>query len=75
MDGGVGAAVTVMRNGFEADRLAASVTFTVKSNGPAVVGVPVIAPEPDNVKPGGKVPAATDQLYGVIPPLADNVCV
>ena len=33
MDGGVGAAVTVMRNGFEADRLAESVTFTVKSNG------------------------------------------
>ena len=72
--GGVGAALTVIRNDLVPDRLAASVTFAVKSNGPAVVGVPEIAPAPDKVKPGGKVPVATDQVYGVVPPVADSVC-
>ena len=71
--GGVGAALTVIRNDLVPDRLAASVTFAVKSNGPAVVGVPEIAPAPDNVKPGGKVPVA-DQVYGAVPPVADKLC-
>ena len=74
IDGGVGAAAIVMRNAFESDRLAESVTLTVKSNPPAVDGVPEIAPVLDIVRPGGNVPAATDQVYGVVPPLADSVC-
>ena len=73
MEGGVAAAAMSICNPFEADRLAASVTFAVKSNAPLVVGVPEIAPAPDSVKPGGTVPLATDQVYGVVPPVADSV--
>ena len=75
IEGGVGAAMIVIRSNFESDRLAASVTFAVKSKGPAVAGVPEIVPAPEIVKPGGKLPAATDQEYGVVPPVADSVCV
>jgi hypothetical protein len=74
IEGGVGAALIVMCKDFEADRFAASVTFAVKSNSPAVVGVPEIAPAPDSVKPGGRLPPAADHVYGAAPPLADNVC-
>lgn len=74
MTGAVGATLIVIRNDLESDKFAESVTRAVKSKGPAVPGVPEIAPEPDNVKPGGKVPTATDQVYGVVPPLADKVC-
>ena len=74
IDGGVGAAPMLMCKDLEADKFAASVTFAVKSYSPAVVGVPEIAPAPDNAKPGGRVPPAIDQVYGVVPPLADNVC-
>ena len=68
-------ATIVMFSSFEADALAESVTFAVKSKEPAVVGVPEIAPAPDIVKPGGKLPEATDQACGVVPPLAASVCV
>jgi hypothetical protein len=34
---------------------------TVKLKVPVAVGVPVIAPPEDSVKPGGGVPDATDQ--------------
>jgi hypothetical protein len=47
-----------------------SVTFTVNEEVPAVVGVPLICPELLSVKPAGKLPELTDQLYGVLPPLA-----
>jgi hypothetical protein len=56
------------------DRLFASVTFTVKLNVPAVVGVPLMTPPLDIVNPPGSVPALTDQEYGVFPPLACSVC-
>ena len=47
-----------------------SVTFTVNEEVPAVVGVPLICPELLSVRPAGKLPELTDQLYGVVPPLA-----
>ena len=47
-----------------------SVTFTVNEDVPAVVGVPLICPELLSVKPVGKEPELSDQLYGVVPPLA-----
>ena len=55
------------------ERLAASVALTVKSNVPAVVGVPVIAPLLDNVKPPGSAPALIDHVYGAVPPVAFSV--
>ena len=42
--------------------LAASVTVTVKLDGPAVVGVPEIAPAALIDNPAGKLPDVTDQL-------------
>ena len=43
-----------------------STTFIVKLKVPAAVGVPVIAPvEGASVRPGGRVPAETDQVNGV----------
>ena len=47
-----------------------SVTFTVNEELPAVVGVPLICPEPLSVSPAGKLPELIDQLYGAVPPLA-----
>ena len=50
-----------------------SVTLTVKEEVPAAVGVPLITPLPLSVKTAGNEPEATDQLYGVVPPLAASV--
>ncbi len=51
-----------------------SVTWIVKFDVPAVVGVPLIAPvEAFRLSPPGRVPAETDQLYGAIPPVAASV--
>ena len=47
-----------------------SLTFTVKEEVPAVVGVPLICPELLKVRPAGREPELSDQLYGVVPPLA-----
>jgi hypothetical protein len=47
-----------------------SATRTVKETVPAAVGVPVISPAPFKLKPAGKEPADSDQLYGAVPPLA-----
>src|SRR5882762_7535908 len=47
-----------------------SVTWTVKLPVPTVVGVPVICPLADTVKPAGRLPDCNDQLYGVVPPAA-----
>jgi len=47
-----------------------SVTRTVIFEVPAVVGVPLIAPDEFNDNPAGKVPAARSQVYGVVPPVA-----
>ena len=47
-----------------------SATCTVKLDVPGVVGVPLIPPSFDNVRPPGKAPAVIDQLYGAVPPVA-----
>jgi hypothetical protein len=48
-----------------------STTLPVKPNGPAVVGVPVIAPVVGfNVSPGGRLPALIENVYGGTPPAA-----
>jgi hypothetical protein len=51
-----------------------SAIFAVKLNEPDAVGVPEIVPVvADSVRPLGKDPALTLQLYGVVPPVAPNV--
>lgn len=52
---------------------AASVTFAVKPNVPAAVGVPDNTPAPDSVSPPGSVPALTDHVYEPVPPVAASV--
>jgi hypothetical protein len=47
-----------------------SVTLTVKENGPAVVGVPVMAPVAVfSVSPPGNDPEAIAKVYGAVPPV------
>ena len=41
---------------------------------PAVVGVPDTSPAADNVRPAGKLPLVTENVYGAVPPLAVNCC-
>ena len=51
-----------------------SVAFTVKLLVPAAVGVPEITPVlAASDMPVGSVPETTDQVYGVVPPLAASV--
>ena len=45
-----------------------SVAVTVKLNVPLVVGVPVNAPPLASVKPPGKLPVVTLNVYGAVPP-------
>ena len=40
---------------------------------PAAVGVPEITPDELRLKPAGRVPELTDQLYGGVPPVAARV--
>jgi hypothetical protein len=47
-----------------------SVTLTLNTYGPLVVGVPEMRPEEERVRPGGNVPDALLQVYGVVPPVA-----
>ena len=70
--GGGGGAETVILNGPEAlcAGVPESVTLTVKLDVPALVGVPVIWPLEESVRPAGRLPAATLQLYGAVPPIA-----
>jgi len=44
--------------------------LTVNEDVPVVVGVPLICPELLRLNPAGRDPELTDQLYGVLPPLA-----
>ena len=72
--GGCGAAAIAILSAFVAELFAASVTFTVNDEVPAVVGVPEIAPvDAVKLKPAGNVPALTLQVYGAVPLLACNV--
>src|SRR5262249_36687073 len=52
---------------------AEDVTWTVKVEVPAVVGVPEITPVPapgERLSPPGSVPLAIDHVYGGVPPVA-----
>src|ERR1700690_199837 len=54
----------------------ASLTWTMKLKVPGTVGVPVMAPVLVlRVRPSGREPLAIDQMYGVLPPLADTFAV
>ena len=50
-----------------------SVTRTVNVLTPVVVGVPEITPPLDKVRPAGRLPLASDQVYGGVPPCALTV--
>jgi hypothetical protein len=50
-----------------------SATCTIKLRFPALVGVPLITPELDSVRPAGKAPDVIVQLYGAVPPAANKV--
>jgi len=62
-----------MLSAFVAVRLLASVTWTVKLEVPAVVGVPEIAPAELKLNPAGRLPEEIDQVYGAVPPVAPSV--
>jgi hypothetical protein len=47
-----------------------SVTLMVKLNVPGALGVPLIIPGPDRLRPAGNVPVAIVNVYGGVPPLA-----
>ena len=57
-----------------ADCEALSVARTVNVLDPATVGVPEIVPPLDSVNPAGKVPLASDHVYGGVPPDAPSAC-
>lgn len=68
------AAAIVMDKDCEAVLELASLTVTVKVDVAAVVGVPEITPvAPAKVKPAGRVPTVTAQVYGEVPPVAASV--
>src|SRR5579862_9698997 len=48
-------------------------TVTVKVAVPDAVGVPLMAPLELNVRPAGKAPVASVQVYGAVPPVAASV--
>ena len=50
-----------------------SVTSMVNESDPTALGVPLIWPELFSARPAGKLPELSDQLYGVVPPLAASV--
>jgi hypothetical protein len=66
------AALTVREKAFVDEALLAPVTWTVKLAVPVAVGVPLSTPAADRPRPAGSVPAETNQLYGVVPPVAAN---
>ena len=71
---GTDAAAMTICSGCVPERFAASVTFTVKLEVPAVVGVPEIVPLLASVKPVGSDPALIDHVYGGVPPLTPRFC-
>jgi hypothetical protein len=64
------AALTVTERALVDEAPLAPVTRTVKLEVAAAVGVPLRTPVADRLRPAGSVPAETDQLYGVVPPVA-----
>jgi len=71
---GGGAAALIATSKIRVDEaLSLPATLTVKMEVPVTVGVPLRTPTVDKLRPAGRVPADTDQLYGVVPPVAANV--
>jgi hypothetical protein len=72
---GVGgaAALIVTEKSFVDEAPSAPATRTVKLELSAVVGVPLRTPPVDKFRPAGSVPEDSDQLYGVVPPVAASV--
>lgn len=68
-----GTAFIAMESALADVRDALSVTCTVKVAAMAAVGVPLITPAADNVKPAGSVPNAIDHVYVGVPPVAPRV--
>lgn len=69
-----GVALTEIESALVLEKPAASATFAVKLNVPAVKGVPLMTPVlVFRLTPPGRLPADTDQVYGIVPPLACNV--
>ena len=66
-------ALIVNDNGAVVDTDALSVTFTVKLDDDAAVGVPEIVP-PERLNPAASDPVAMDQVYGGDPPVALSCC-
>lgn len=50
-----------------------SLTFTVKLDVPAFVGLPEMTPALESTSPAGRLPLEIDHLYGDFPPLAVRV--
>ena len=72
--GAVGAALMVRLKSFSEYRALEPVTRARKLYVLAVVGVPLITPVLLlRLNPAGKLPDTTDQLYGVVPPVACRV--
>jgi hypothetical protein len=57
---------------FVAEAPSAPVTRTVKLDVPVAVGVPSRSPEGLRFNPAGRLPEEIAQLYGVVPPDAEN---
>ena len=51
----------------------ASVTLTVKLEVPPTVGVPLMTPDDDTLRPEARLPLTNDHVYGVDPPVAAKV--
>ena len=49
-----------------------SLTLTVNDEVPVVLGVPLIWPGPLRLKPAGKDPELTNQVYGAVPPVTPS---
>ena len=70
----VSAPATEVEKSLVADPPKASTTLIVKLEAPGVVGVPVMAPDPEaKPNPAGRAPAETDQVRGAVPPVAVTV--
>jgi hypothetical protein len=63
---------TVRVYALDAVRFALSVTVTVKSRGPAAVGVPVIAPAALSDSPAGSAPLLMVNRLAPLPPVAST---
>jgi hypothetical protein len=72
-EGGGAAALIVREKSFVDEAPLSPVTRTVKLELSAVVGVPLRTPPVDKLRPAGGVPEDTDQVYGVVPPVATSV--